>query len=69
MDVGLVLIVHIVDGLDHAARGLGCGGIVEVDERTAVDVAAQYGKLFAKIIDGIHGGLEDIVLDGESDRL
>ena len=68
VDVGLVLIVHIVDGLDHATRGLGCGGIVEVDERTAVDVAAQYGKFFAKIIDGIHGGWEDIVLDGETDR-
>ena len=33
--VGLVVVVHLVDGLHHGARRLGRGRIVQIDERAA----------------------------------
>ena len=51
VDVGMVAGVHLLKCIEHACRGLRGGGIVQVDKRTIVDLAAEYGKLAADIFD------------------
>jgi hypothetical protein len=41
VDVGVVVLVVVVDGLDHCARTLARRGVVEIDERLAVDLLIQ----------------------------
>ena len=42
MDIGLMLVIHPLDSLDHLTRGLGCRRVVEIDQRFAVDSTGKY---------------------------
>ncbi len=53
MDVGVVLLIHPGQGLDHLARLLGRGGAVEIDQGLAVDGARQDREIGAHLRDVI----------------
>ena len=48
MDVRAVLLVEARDGVDDGLRLLRGGGIVEIDERLAVNRLMQRGEVFAE---------------------
>ena len=41
MHVGVLLVVGALDGVEHRARLLRRGAVVEIDQRLAVDLARQ----------------------------
>ena len=45
--VGIHRIVFLRDGVDHTSGLLRRGTVVKIDKRTAIDRAAQDGKVFA----------------------
>ena len=45
MDVGVVVLVVARDGVDHRARLLRSGGVVEIDQLLAVDLLVEDGKV------------------------
>ena len=47
MDVGVLVLVELGDAVDDALRLLRGGGVVEPDQRVAVDLFAQDGKIVA----------------------
>ena len=47
VDVGVVVLVVVVDGLDHRARALARSGAVQVHERLAVDLLIEDRKVAA----------------------
>ena len=49
VDVGMMAGIHLIESVEDACRGLRSGGIVQIDKRTIVDLAAEYGKLAADI--------------------
>ena len=49
--VGLVMVIHPLDGLHNGTRRLGRGGIVEIDELTALYLTLQDGIIFTYPID------------------
>ena len=51
MHIGLVVIVHLVNGLDDGSRRLGRCGIVEIDERASLNLALKDGIILAYLVD------------------
>ena len=51
MDVGVVVLVVVVDRLDHRARPLAGRGVVEIHERLAVDLLVQDREVAADALD------------------
>ena len=49
MDVGIIRLVELVHGVENALRLLGGGGVIEIDQRFAVDALVQHGELQARI--------------------
>ena len=47
MDVGVIAAVTLADGVDHRLGFLHRGGVVQIDQRLAVDPLAQNGKIGA----------------------
>ena len=45
--VGIHVVVFVADGFDHLARLLRRRGVVEIDERTAIDLTLKDGKIFS----------------------
>src|SRR5262249_17255578 len=51
MDVGVLLPVIAIEGVDHRQRLLGGGAVVEVGERLPVDLAGEDGELRTDLLD------------------
>ena len=49
MDVRILVLVVVLDGLEDGARFLGGGAVVEVDQRMSVDLLAEDGEILAKL--------------------
>lgn len=45
VDVGICVVVFVRHGFNHLSGLLGCGGVVEVNKRAAVDLAAEDGEV------------------------
>jgi hypothetical protein len=43
--VGIVGLVDLAHGIDDRARALGAGAVVQIDQRLAVDLLVQDGKI------------------------
>ena len=52
--IGLVAMIHLVDGIDHTAWRQRCGGIVQIDERPPLDLAIKDGILGSDFVDVQH---------------
>ena len=52
--VGVSIIVFVGDGFDHRAGFLRGGAVVQVDQRLAVDGAAEDGEVGAYLLDVVH---------------
>ena len=50
MDVGVVVLVVALDGLENLTRFLRGGAVVEVDERVPVDLLIQDREIFAQLL-------------------
>lgn len=61
MDVGIQLAVQPVDGLDHLQRFLGRSSAVEIDQRSAVDLASENRELPTYFVDVEHGYMRSIL--------
>ncbi len=57
MNVGVVGRVVVLQGVQHGARLLGGGGVVEIDERLAAHLLAQDGEVVADALHVEHRGL------------
>ncbi len=55
MDVGIFLGVALHDGIKHGLGLLGRGGVVEIDQGLAIDLAGEDGKVAADFFDVKHG--------------
>ena len=51
MDVGVFHLVGVIDGVEHRARLLRRGAVVEIDQRLAVDLAEQDREIGADRLD------------------
>ena len=47
MDVGIIHLVELVHRVEHHLRFLGGGGVVQIDQRFAVDALVQYREVLA----------------------
>ena len=45
MDIGVVLLVEIHERIDYLPGLLGSGRVVQIDERTPIDLPLEYGKV------------------------
>ena len=50
VNIGVHVVVLVGYGFNHATRFLGCGGIVEIDKRTTVNLAAEYREVFSYFV-------------------
>src|SRR5215217_9733329 len=64
MDVGVVLLVVVVEGVQHLPRFLGGCGIVEVDELLCAHPTIQDGKVSAHFPCVIHFSLPPAISNG-----
>ena len=48
MDVGVIQLVELVHGVQNHLRFLGGGGVIQIDQRLAVDVLIQYGEVLTR---------------------
>ena len=62
MDVGVFHLVGVVDGVEHRARLLRRGAVVEIDQRLAVDLAEQDREVGADGLDVVGGLARDVGL-------
>ena len=60
MDVGVFHLVGVVDGVEHRARLLRRGAVVEIDQRLAVDLAEQDREVGADGLDVVGGLARDV---------
>ncbi len=51
VDVGAIHFVELDDGVDDGARLLRGGGVIEIDERLAVDGLLEDGEILADLLD------------------
>ena len=58
--IGLVVVVHPVNGLHNGTRRLGRRSIVEIDERAALNLALQDGIILTYLVD-VHISLFPVV--------
>ena len=49
--VGVGVGVEVDEGIDHLPRLLGGGGIVEIDQRSTIDLALKDGEVGANAVD------------------
>ena len=49
--IGLIMVVHLVYGLNYLTRCLGCCGIVKVDEGAALYLTLQDGIILTNLVD------------------
>ena len=68
MHVGLVAVIHLVDGVDHATGSQRGGSIVQIDERPALDCAIQDGILTAYFFD-VQQLYRNLIIKGNSHLL
>ena len=47
MDIGAIQPISAIDGVQHALRLLRGGGVVQIDQRLAIDLLLQAGELGA----------------------
>ena len=47
VDIGIDVEVFLTHRIEHAQRLLRCGGIVEIDQRTVIDRAREYGEILS----------------------
>ena len=52
--IGIDIEILLAHGVEHAERLLGSSAIVEIDQRTTVDLAAEDGEVFPYLIDIEH---------------
>jgi hypothetical protein len=57
VDVGVIALVVLDERIDDGQRLLAGGGVVQVDQRFAVDGALQYGKVLPYRFDVKHHAL------------
>ena len=55
MNIGVLRLVVIHDGIDHGLGLLGSGGVVQVNERLAVNLCRQNREILAQAVDVVAG--------------
>lgn len=54
VDIGIDIIIFIDHRLNHLFGLLGCGTIVEINERMVIDLSTEDGKIFTDILERVH---------------
>ena len=55
MYIGIHVQIFVAHGIEHTQRLLRCGGVVEVDQRSAIDLARQNGEVLTDGMGIVHG--------------
>ena len=55
MYIGIHVQVFVAHGIEHTQRLLRCGGVVEVDQRSAINLTRQNGEVLADGMGIVHG--------------